>query len=190
MHDVNLRLFIAFELSEEIRIALGEYMQPLRALPGKVSWVKPDNIHLTIKFLGDAPEKRIDEITASLREIAAINRAIDAEVSGSGVFPNERRPRIVWIGLEEKSGRLQGLASAINDRMHALGFEKEQRRFSPHLTIGRVREGAIDKIIRQMQAQSFAKQDVQFNEITLMRSELRPGGSIYTPLGKFKLGNS
>ncbi len=191
MHDVNLRLFIAFELPDEIRAAIAGYMQPLRSLPGRVSWVKTENIHLTLKFFGDTPGKRIDDITTGLREIAAATPPIVATITGSGVFPNARRPRVVWIGLEEKNGTLQKLASAIDDRMHALGFEKANRPFNAHLTIGRVREGSIEKTIATMQAMPFGSYSVFFEEITLMRSELHPApaGAIYTPISKIKLNH-
>jgi 2'-5' RNA ligase len=186
----DLRLFIAFELPEAIRAAIGRYTQALRALPGRVSWVKADNIHLTLKFLGDTPPQRVEAISIALKDIANSFPPLEATIGGSGVFPNERKPRVVWIGIQEMSAALQNLAAAIDDRMHALGFEKEPRRFSPHLTVGRVREGAIDKVIEKMKAQPFEKVEARFQEITLMRSELHSAGSIYTPLGRFRLGGS
>jgi 2'-5' RNA ligase len=190
MRDGNLRAFIAFELPEKIRAAIADYVQPLRNLPGRVSWVKPENIHLTLKFLGDTPVKRIDGISDALREAVRGVQPMLAKISDSGVFPNERRPRVLWIGIEESTGALQRLAAAIDNRMHDFGFKKEGRGFSPHLTIGRVREGSVDKIIAAMRERPFAAQEVEWNEITLMQSELRPGGSLYTPLCKIKLGNS
>jgi 2'-5' RNA ligase len=187
---VNLRLFIAFELPDEVRAAIAEYVHPLRNLPGRVSWVKPDNIHLTLKFLGDTPEKKIDGISGVLREAARDVQPILAKISGSGVFPNERRPRVLWIGIEESTGALQKLATTIDHRMHDFGFKKEDRSFSPHLTIGRVREGNVDKIVSAMRERPFTAHEVEWNEITLMQSELLPGGSVYTPLCKIKLGSS
>ena len=187
---MNLRLFIAFELPDEIRAAFAEYMLPLRNLPGRVSWVKSENIHLTLKFLGDTPEKKIDDISGALKEVACDIGSISAKISGSGVFPNERRSRVLWIGVEEKLGALHGLAVAIDHHMHVFGFKKEGRSFSPHLTIGRVREGSVDKIVAAMRERPFVAREVEWNEITLMQSELRSGGSIYTPLCKIKLGSS
>lgn len=185
-----IRTFIALELPDEIRAAIAEYMQPLRNLPGRVGWVKPDNIHLTLKFLGDTPGEKIDDISGALKEVARDIGSISAKISGSGVFPNERRPRVLWIGIEEQTSALQKLAVAIDNRMHAYGFKKEGRGFSPHLTIGRVREESVDKIVAAMRERPFAAREVEWNEITLMQSELRPGGSIYTPLCKIKLGSS
>lgn len=186
----KVRAFIAFELPAEVRAAIAEYVQPLRTLPGRVSWVKADNIHLTLKFLGDTPEKRIGDIAEALRDIARGTHSIAASLAGTGAFPNERRPRVLWIGLEEQSGALQNLATAIDERMHRLGFEKENRPFSAHLTIGRVRDGSIGKIIKAIRDQPFGNREVNLHEITLMRSALHPGGSIYTPLCKIKLGGS
>ena len=186
----TIRAFIALELPNEVRAAIAEYVQPLRNLPGRVSWVKPDNIHLTLKFFGDTPEKKIDDISGALKEVARDIGSISATISGSGVFPNERRPRVLWIGVDEKLGALQKLAAAVDHRMHDFGFKKEDRGFSPHLTIGRVREGSVDKIVAAMRERPFVAREVVWNEITLMQSELRPGGSIYTPLCKIKLGSS
>ncbi len=181
---------MAFELPDKTRAAIAEYIQPLCVLPGKISWVKSDNIHLTLKFLGDTPEKKIDDISGALKEVVRGVQPILAEISGSGVFPNERKPRVLWIGVDEKSGTLQKLAASIDNRIHDFGFKKEDRGFSPHLTIGRVRDGNVDKVVAAMRERSFVAKELVWNEITLMQSELRPGGSVYTPLCKIKLGSS
>lgn len=185
-----LRTFVALELPEATQAAIADYVQPLSRLPGHVSWVKTQNLHLTLKFLGDTQERQINAITGALREVAREVPPFAATVTGSGVFPNERRPRVLWIGLEENSGRLPQLAKNVDQRLHELGFAKENRAFSAHLTVGRVRDGELERILSRMREQPFTPQPVQFDEITLMRSELHPGGSIYTPICKITLGNS
>jgi 2'-5' RNA ligase len=185
----SVRTFIACELPRSVRSAIADYVQALRVLPGRVSWVKPENIHLTLKFLGDVPEKNLDEIAAALREASQGFHPMQTTAKGCGVFPNARHPRVLWVGLEDESGILQKLAAEIDQRLRQLGFPKEDRRFSPHLTIGRVRDGAVDKIITAMQERPFIIQPVQFTEIILMRSQLHAGGSIYTPIRTIKFND-
>lgn len=184
-----LRAFIAFGLGADARAAIADYVMALRNLRGRVSWVKAENVHLTLKFLGDTPQEKIDNIADVLRDVARTASPISVTIGGGGVFPNEQRPRVLWIGMEEASGALQELATAIDERLHRLGFAKENRPFHPHLTIGRVRDGSVAKIVAAMRDQPFDHRAVQLNEIALMRSELHPGGSVYTPLCEIMLGN-
>ena len=183
----TLRTFIALDMPAEIKTALANYMQPLKSLRGRVSWTKPENLHLTLKFLGDTPAARLEAIAAVLHEIAAATPSFSANVTGTGVFPNEEKPRVLWVGLDEPTGTLFKLAQAIDARMHRYGFEKEKRAFVPHLTIGRVKEARIAEIIRSLQEKPLAARPAHFNEIIFMQSELHAAGSIYTPLRKFAL---
>lgn len=186
--NATIRTFVAVKLPPEVDGAISAYVSPLRHLPGSVSWVKAENVHLTLKFLGDTAQEKIERIAAVLRDLTRAASPISATVGGSGVFPNEHRPRVLWIGLEENSGALGKLAAAIDDGLYPLGLPKENRPFRAHLTIGRVREGSVEKIVAAMRAQPFDRRAVQVQEITLMRSELHPGGSIYTPLCRIMLG--
>lgn len=183
----TLRTFIALDMPAEIKTALANYMQPLKSLRGRVSWTKPENLHLTLKFLGDTPAARLEAIAAVLHEIAAVTPAFSANVTGTGVFPNDEKPRVLWVGLDEPTGTLFKLAQAIDARMHRYGFEKEKRAFTPHLTIGRVKEARIAEIIRSLQEKPLAARPAHFNEIIFMQSELHTAGSIYTPLRKLAL---
>jgi 2'-5' RNA ligase len=184
----TLRTFIALDMPLEIKTALEKYVQPLKSLRGRVSWVKPANLHLTLKFLGDTPANRVDEIAAALQEIAATSTPFAADIAGSGTFPNDQSPRVLWVGIDDESGTLPKLAKAIDERMHRFGFAKEKRDFTPHLTIGRVKDPRILEIVRALKEKPFAIVPAQFNEIIFMQSELNPAGSIYTPLRKLKLG--
>jgi 2'-5' RNA ligase len=186
----TLRTFIALDMPPEIKAALGKYTQPLKSLRGRVSWVKPENMHLTLKFLGDTPADKIDSIAAALQEIAAAATPFSAEVVDSGVFPNENYPRVLWVGLEEKTGALLNLVKAIDERMHQFGFAKEKRSFTAHLTIGRAKDTKIPEIVRALREKSFPAMLAQFNEIIFMKSDLQPGGSVYTPLRKLALGKN
>ncbi|MDZ7363162.1 MAG: RNA 2',3'-cyclic phosphodiesterase [candidate division KSB1 bacterium] len=185
-----LRTFIALDMPPEIKTALSKYVQPLRSQRGRVNWVKAENLHLTLKFLGDTPASRIEEIGAALQEIAAATTAFSGVIEGGGIFPNDEHPRVLWVGVNEKTGALQKLAKAIDDRMHQFGFAKEKRVFSPHLTIGRAKDQRIPEIIRALKENPFAPMPASFDEIIFMQSELHPAGSVYTPLRKLSLGKS
>jgi 2'-5' RNA ligase len=186
----TIRTFIALEMPAEIRTALGDYAQPLRSVRGRVTWVKPENMHLTLKFLGDTPANRINEIAAALHKVASAAVPFSAVIVGSGVFPNEKYPRVLWVGLEEKTGALFKLAKAIEESMHQLGFAKEKRPFTAHLTIGRAKDINIPEIVRMLCEKPFPAMTVRFDEIIFMKSDLHPTGSVYTPLRKFKLGKT
>ena len=186
----TLRTFIALDMSAEIKAALENYLQPLKSRRGRVSWVKPENLHLTLKFLGNTPADRIDELASVLQEIAAAATPFPATVSGSGAFPNDEHPRVLWVGLNEKTGALQNLVRAIDARLQPLGFAPEKKRFTPHLTIGRIKDPRIPEVIRGLKEKPFAAMAAQFDEIIFMKSELHPSGSIYTPLLKLTLGKS
>jgi len=186
----TLRTFIALDMPPEIKAALAKYVQPLKSLRGRVSWVKPENLHLTLKFLGDTPVNRVDEIAAALQQITAASTAFAATVSGAGAFPNDEHPRMLWVGLNEATGTLKNLLRIIDDRMHDFGYAKEKRAFTPHLTIGRVKDSRLPDIVRALKEKPFAAMPAPFNEIIFMRSELNPAGSIYTPLQKLTLGRN
>ena len=178
----SVRAFVALELSPEIKQAIAEYLQPLRKLSDKVRWVKPENIHLTLKFLGDTPTKQIEAISGTLEEISHHYAPISVEIAGAGSFPNSRRPRVLWIGLDDPSGEISELAKQIDAGLHKFGFPKEKRSFSPHLTIGRVRTGEVTRVVESLHERPFPSHHMTFRACTLMRSELHPTGSIYTPL--------
>lgn len=185
-HDTSdtLRAFIALELSQEIKQAIADYVAPLRALDNGLSWTKAENVHLTLKFLGDVPKPQIEKVAAALREVCASFAPIAAEIIGSGVFPNEHRARVLWIGMKESTGKLVELAQRIENECRRLGFEKEERTFSPHLTIGRVKEGKAANLVKALREQPFPARQIVLEECTLMKSELHAKGSIYTALEK------
>ncbi len=181
----SIRTFIALELLPEINQAIAEYVAPLRALDRNISWTKAENVHCTLKFLGDTPKPQIEKVATVLHEACMSFAPIDAEIIGSGVFPNEHRARVLWIGIEENSGKLAELAQRIEIECRCLGFPKEERGFTAHLTIGRVKEGKAANIVKALREQPFPSRQIAFHECTLMKSELHSAGSIYTPLQKF-----
>lgn len=186
----DIRAFIALELPQELKQTIADYLAPLRALDKCISWTKAENVHLTLKFLGEVSNAQIENVNTALREICTNFAPIAAEISGAGVFPNEHRPRVLWIGLNESSGKLAELTQQIEHECRRLGFEKEERRFSPHLTIARVKEGKAANVVKALYASPFPARQIVFRECTLMRSQLHAKGSIYTVLQKFSFDKS
>jgi 2'-5' RNA ligase len=193
--DNLLRTFIAVELDDNARQALGTVLDELkpRAPKGSVRWVNPDSVHLTLKFLGDTPAKRIAEIEAALAEACAPFPAFAFVIEGRGCFPNFRRPNIVWVAVRDRGKALAHLQEAIEAKIAPLGWPTEKRPFQPHLTLGRVnRDGgpevqaAVGAAVEAFEVDTIAT--VPVAGVSLMQSELRPGGSVYTRLFEARLG--
>ncbi len=186
-----LRLFIALELTPEVKQGLARLQDELkRQLPSKVvRWTNPDGIHLTLKFLGDTPTDKVDAVSQAMAQAAAGFAPFSFTVAGFGCFPNAHRPNVLWVGVPETPKVLAGLQRAVDLRMHALGYAKETRPFSPHLTLGRVNK-TITPAERQKLAEVIAKTQVgplgvvPVHEVILFQSDLRPTGSVYTALAR------
>ena len=100
----KLRTFIALDMPSDIKAALVTYVQPLKSLRGRVSWVKPENLHLTLKFLGDTPASQVEAIAVTLQDIAATATSFNVNIAGCGAFPHDRAPRVLWVGIQDASG--------------------------------------------------------------------------------------
>jgi len=191
----TIRTFIAIELPPEMqeRIAQVQARFKQNSPAGLVRWVQPQGIHLTLKFLGDTPTQKIEEIGEILRSVCAAHTPFSFSVSGLGCFPDFKRPRVVWVGVEEPEGHLKGLQQAIERAISPLGFPPEGRAYSPHLTLGRVKEGRSSDIemlgeyVKRVGAQ-VALGPVHVDSVSLIRSDLLPGGAVYTPLVRAALG--
>ena len=148
-----IRAFIAIELSDDVRAAIGEVQERLKRahLGVNISWVKTGNIHLTLQFLGYVPEEKIAGISVSLGQVCASNAAFDVPVSGVGAFPDANRPRVLWVGCRDADVRLKTLARAAQEAMQGFGFEPEHREFAAHLTLGRIKyprpDAALTKLL-------------------------------------------
>jgi 2'-5' RNA ligase len=187
----KIRTFIAIEIPAEIQNKIGALQSNLKGIGGRVSWTKPGNIHLTLKFLGDTDEDIIDEIAVELQEAVQNITGFEIIVQGVGVFPNFKRPRVIWVAAKSEGDQLQKLAAQIENCMENFGFEKETRRFSAHLTLGRVKDTkGIEPIMEKLKNyEEFEVGSFAVTEFYLIKSELHPAGSIYTPLKKFVLKN-
>jgi len=183
-----LRSFIAIELPEAVKSALTILQHDLKKCGADIRWVKPGNIHLTLKFLGDIDEKNIGNIVKQMEGACAAYPFFDLAISGIGVFPHLKSPRVLWAGIQSVD-ILEELHRAIDHGMASLGFKPEGRKFAPHLTLGRFRslkgrEALIEKIELHKNDQ-FGLIDVR--SILLMRSDLSPAGAQYSRIAEVNM---
>jgi len=182
-----MRCFIAIDVDEKIKDAISALQVELKDFNANLRWVKPENIHLTLKFLGNVDEGMLDKIKRALRVACSGYKNFTLEAKGMGIFPDRRRPRVLWVDIKENDS-LKSLQRAIEDAMVSTGFERDERGFSPHLTIARFRSSAeigqlYDKI-QLYKERYFGTMNV--DSVLLMESRLRPAGAEYTRL--FEVG--
>ena len=184
------RTFIAIELDGAVRARFEALQGALRRAGADVRWVKPDRAHLTLKFLGEATADQIAAMQGALDEIAAAEAPFEVAFQGLGVFPNERRPRVVWVGIIEGVDRLRALAAAIDERAAAAGFERERRGFSPHVTLGRFRSASGSERLHEVMKSNagFDAGRMEAVEVRLIHSMLSPQGPTYVPLHAARFG--
>lgn len=187
-----MRTFIAIDLTDEVRAAIGEAQAELKQAPirVKISWTKVANLHLTIQFLGDIEEAVVEKITPALRLAVAQHQPFEVSVRGAGAFPDEKRPRVVWIGCNDDGKKLPALARAVHDAMQPFGFAPDHHEFSAHLTLGRIRsprpDAALTMAMDSLKDKAFGTLRVE--AIHLFESQLHPEGSIYRKLSSHALG--
>jgi len=191
----EIRSFIAIELSEEAKEGLARLRKELERDEHKfVKWVDPGGIHLTVKFLGNIPSKRVTEITEAIEESAQGISPFHLEISGLGAFPSLRQARVFWVGIGGEVDKLSRLQQNIDSALAALGFAKEERSFVPHLTLARIRQGAspperrsFGELVGSLIFED--KYHIKVEAINLMRSQLTPAGAIYTCLSAVGLAH-
>ncbi|MFC1912911.1 RNA 2',3'-cyclic phosphodiesterase [Chloroflexota bacterium] len=189
----QVRSFIATELPDELRQELGELEARLKsAEPAGIKWVDPYGIHLTLKFLGNIAVDRIEEITGAIAQAAEGITPFHLAVKDLGIFPNLRRPQVVWVGMSGEIDKLCQLQKQIESHLARLGFAAESRSFTPHLTLARLRNQVSpqerQKFGHLIAGTSFeAANAVEVDTICLMRSQLTRAGSIYSSIGTIGL---
>ncbi len=183
-----MRSFIAIKLPETVQSSLAELQLELKSTGAHIRWVKPENIHLTLKFLGDTEEKAVDRIISALQGTCNTFEPFRLELRGVGLFPGVRSPRIIWAGVSCGSA-LTSIQSDIEKELSLLGFEKENRKFMPHLTLGRFKSSrgqkTIQKKVDHLRDSSCGFVDV--TSVSLIKSELSPAGSRYTRIAEIPL---
>lgn len=186
----TLRTFVAVEISEEVRQRAIALVEVLRASQADVRWVAPETMHLTLKFLGDVPAVETPAVCRAVAEGVAGCKPFALEMRGVGAFPNAHRPRTVWLGAGAGSDALVELHKAVDRTLRALGYPREDRRFEPHLTIGRVRDGRLGLDVLAGLIGDLSAEPVgawQVGEVVVFSSLLRPEGPLYTPLSRAPL---
>lgn len=183
-----VRTFICIEIPNSIKARIDQLQNTLKAIDAQVSWTRSSNVHLTLKFLGAVEAGRIPRVAKAVERAAAGMNRFEIKVNGAGCFPSPRSPRVLWIGFSEVPDALKQLFANMEDELDREGFAREKRKFSPHLTIGRLRgpknaAGLAEALI----ASGFAAETFSANEVIVMRSDLKPTGSVYTAQAVIKL---
>lgn len=186
---MDLRLFIAIDLPEHVKKEIGELLDILKKYDADIKWLLPENIHLTLKFLGSTPESLVARIREALLPLVSSYEPFYITILSTGVFPSKKYPRIIWIGIVD-SDILKELRDRIEIAMSLLGFQREDKKFHPHLTLGRVRaqRGMISlmeelDLFHDKQFGSF-----RVDQVKLMKSELKQKGAEYRCLHTIPLG--
>lgn len=180
-----MRLFFAIEMPPEVRAELAALVERLRPRAEGVRWVRPEGIHLTLRFLGEVGPERLEPIVAAGRAVPA-GEAPRLRLGDLGAFPGRGRPRVIWVGLEEAGAALDRLREGLESELERAGFAREGRDWSPHLTLGRVRPGGDP---RASLAAGAAPASLEFEarEFVLMESRLEPSGARYERRAAFPL---
>jgi 2'-5' RNA ligase len=186
----KLRAFIAFEMPSQVKDVVRECQKTLRKAGVQLRWVKPENVHLTLRFLGDIPAEAVGGIGHVLRHMAEETPAFSLRVKGAGVFPGLARPRVLWLGLDGQKQLLEAAWKRLSGYLSRLDIPGEKRPFKGHLTIGRTK-GRLDTELFGRQLDRLAAletQPFQADRLCLFKSDLEPDGAIYTPLIQVRTG--
>ncbi|MFQ5900077.1 MAG: RNA 2',3'-cyclic phosphodiesterase [Thermodesulfobacteriota bacterium] len=182
----KIRSFIAIDLPAVIVEGLKGIQGKLKEGNAKVSWVKPENIHLTLKFLGEVEEKSLEDILCVIKEAASSHRAINLSVEGLGCFPSISNPRVVWIGIRSDAESILSLQRDIEKGLEPIGFRREKRIYHPHLTLGRIRSLKDRKCWKEMvdRFKDIRLGSFEADRVIFFKSDLNPKGAVYTKLGE------
>ena len=180
------RAFIAIELSPDVVRKVDEVSSSLRERMGElpIRWTPAENVHLTLKFLGDVSTTSVDNLAEIIQRVARSHACFEMSIGGLGIYPDARRPRVIWLGVEAPQ-KLNAIQRSIEHEINRLGYEKSDREFSPHLTIGRVSRSADFQELKEI-GSSLQNENVGFlgatrvDHINLFRSDLKPSGAEYS----------
>ncbi len=188
-----MRLFVAVPLDETLRPAVVDLQ---RAIAGawpqaaaRVKWVEPENLHFTLKFLGEVPEEHLPSVVEAVREVA-IRQPFELSIESLGAFPDLRAPRVLWVGVREGARELATLAQHVEEALFRARFPREERPFEPHLTIGRIRTGGKERglwqALERLRDAKIGRQRVEW--VVVMESRLGPKGPTYIARAEVRLG--
>jgi 2'-5' RNA ligase len=184
-----VRSFLAINLSPEANRVILDSITGFRFLGKSVRWVRPENIHLTVKFLGDQTPSAIRDISAALQEVASGLQPFEIKIGPTGIFPSLKRPRVLWIGTKGNNEAIRRMHGLVEEALSHVGIEKDDRPFSPHITIGRIkgRPPSQDSIIRLLKS-DLPPEVTLVDRFCLYQSRLTPAGPIYKPLSIHPFG--
>lgn len=183
-----MRCFIAIEVPSEVKAAFIELQKDLRSAGADVAWTNPDNVHLTLKFLGEIDKKLVSEVERVCRETIAATPPFNLSLNGIGLFPNERHPRVLWVGLGGELETLERLQEQLDEKLAGIGFEIEEKDFQPHLTVGRIRSNKnLGDLLARSDGYALPSLSFVVREIVLMKSDLLPSGACYSELAKARM---
>jgi len=187
-----MRTFIAFELAQEIKNYLALIQEELKKSAADVKWVLPQNIHLTLKFIGEIDEELSEGITKIIEKIAGSQTPFSLSLASLGAFPKINSPRVIWVGVDKGKVESEKIARALGEELEKIGIPAEKRKFSSHITIGRVRSmknrEKLTACLNELCAkEKVAKPQIQISKITLYKSTLTPKGPIYEILKEASL---
>ncbi len=185
---LQIRTFLCIELPSPVRSRSGDLQRRFSQCGANVSWVRPENLHLTLKFLGEISRGQLEHVCAAAKKSAENIVPFSIELSGTGCFPSERNPKVLWLGLPTIPHGLRELHRSLEQELSRLGFPRDERPFSPHLTLGRVRSiRAGSTLVKSFRSSDFSCEPFSVYEFLVMKSELRSSGALYTPIERVQL---
>ena len=185
----KIRAFIAIPIENSVKKKIAEIQDNIKTNNNwEVKWVKPDNIHLTLKFLGDINSEDINQVENSLVKSVKNIKKFSLKIKGVGVFPNLNKPRVIWVGINDSNSLIKNLYKRIENNMHEIGFLKEKRSFNPHLTIGRIKNNILKSELKQTLIE-YDQFNIDFicDSVLLYKSVLKPTGSEYSVIADIPL---
>jgi 2'-5' RNA ligase len=189
--EKNIRAFLAIDPPEDILQAMSRLQEKLkREISGRISWTKPQGQHLTLKFFGDISTEDVKNICSAVQNRVASEPSLNLKIEKLGLFPDARRPRVIWCGVTGDVEKLSVLQKQLDSDFAGIGFPMEDRPFQAHLTLGRIKDsrgltGINEALIKYS---AFAAGEFNCTELILFQSRLTPQGAIYTKLAEFALG--
>ncbi|MEO0076828.1 MAG: RNA 2',3'-cyclic phosphodiesterase [candidate division WOR-3 bacterium] len=179
----KIRAFIAVEIPQKVRTEICQLIDRFAQTGQSVKWVKPENLHITLLFLGDIDQNFLQQSIEQLTGIAKSEKGFKMSLKNFGAFPSQRMPRVVWIGVDQGAQALIDLQAKIEAAFTTIGYKPEERKFHPHLTIGRVRERMSNA--EQVFNTRYQSEVFTINSLVLFKSTLTPQGPIYEKIKEF-----
>ena len=184
-----IRCFVATEIPNELKTKIEEYILSLRKISHDIKWIRAKNLHITLKFLGEIPQELLLKVQSELSGISNIVKPFKLSIGDVGFFPNQYKPRVIWLGRQnDVNNSLFKIHEWIDENLEPLGFEREKRRFSPHLTLGRIKSPGDYKHLKEyFNKYKFQTYNFKISDVVLMKSVLKPSGAEYSKLKVYSL---